>query len=131
MHVTAALALALAAWCGTVASGAAEDGGRCTSDALDLQGKHVTASFCILDETQENAKAPIRVTLSETLVAGDARIGRNTTLAFISAESARAIDEIPLAELGIEKRLHATFLYTGGTVRLEHALLVPGAIPVK
>jgi hypothetical protein len=38
---------------------------------------------------------------------------------------------VPLAKLGLARTLHLTVVYTSGSARLEHALLVPGAIALK
>ena len=50
---------------------------------------------------------------------------------FAGADYSRAIDDAPLQRFGIAKTLHMTIGYKPGSVRLEHALLVPGAIALK
>ena len=51
--------------------------------------------------------------------------------ALAGSDYSRTIDDLPLARVGIEKSLHLTIRYKLGSVRLEHALLVPGAIALK
>jgi hypothetical protein len=43
----------------------------------------------------------------------------------------RAVDDIPLTDLGSNKQLHITIAYRSGSAVLEHALLLPGAVVLK
>jgi hypothetical protein len=122
--LTAAAFLALAA------PASPQGSGRCTSETLAIDGQRVAATFCVTDSTAKPGKG-VRVTLSETLAGTGGSLKRASTLDFVVDDPARAIDDIPLAQLGIKKTLHATFIYAAGNVRLEHALLVPGAVTVK
>lgn len=123
--LTAAAVLVLAA------PASAQGGGRCTSETLTVDGQQIGATFCVVDKTGAGPNKPVRVTLSETLTSSAANLKRNATLDFVADDPSRAIDDIPLAALGIKKTLHATFLLSGWGVRLEHALLIPGAVTVK
>ena len=74
----------------------------------------------------------IVVTIAETLSSGPTSFTRDVTLDFLAgAEVSRTIDDVPLAKLGMERTLHLTIGYRSDSIRLEHALLVPGAIPLK
>lgn len=98
---------------------------------MSIEGQKVSAQFCVTDEARGGPNKPVRVTISEALSASGNSVNRTATLDFVAADAARAIDDIPLSALGIKRTLHSTFLYSGGSVKLEHALLVPGAVTVK
>ncbi len=72
-------------------------------------------------------------TVQETLSAKDhAPLARSISYTRLPSEAtARTIDDVPLQALGIQKTLHLTLAITDGTPRLEHALLIPGAIVLK
>ncbi|MBV8601535.1 MAG: hypothetical protein JO359_08235 [Candidatus Eremiobacteraeota bacterium] len=125
-------AAAPALWSALLASQASAAGGdRCSVDNLPIDGQRVAATFCVVDAVAAGPNKPVRVTVSESLVGPGGNLSRTSSLDFVADDPARAIDDIPLAVLGIKKTLHSTFLYSGGTVKLEHALLVPGAVTVK
>ena len=57
---------------------------------------------------------------------------RSTTLRFITGEGpSRVLENVNLAELGLTGTLHLTLVYAGGEVRVEKAMLTPGAIIIK
>lgn len=114
-----------------VAPVSAQGGGRCSSESLTIDGQQISATFCVVDKTNTGPNKPVRVTLAETLTSAGGNLKRNAALDFVADDPSRAIDDIPLAPLGIKKTLHSTFLLSGGGVRLEHALVVPGAVTVK
>jgi hypothetical protein len=43
----------------------------------------------------------------------------------------RGVDDVPLNPLGLSSTLHLTLTYADGKVSVEHALLLPGAVPLK
>ncbi len=101
--------------------------GRCTHDVLTIDGVPVTAAFCIPAE----AAAP-SVSVTETFAAQSKVLDRTASLTIVpGAQVSRAIDDVDLAPLGLKRTLHMTLAYRAGTVVLEHALALPGAIPVK
>ena len=70
--------------------------------------------------------------VSESYSTSRGAFTQQSTLQFISGESAsRVIEDIALARLGLEGTLHLTLVYHGGLVRVESALLTPGAITSK
>jgi hypothetical protein len=98
----------------------------CTHDSLTIDGVATAASFCV-------AAAPAaRVTVTETFVRGGQRLTRPLTIDVVSGASVtRAVDDVPLTELGSNKQLHLTIAYRPGEASLEHALLLPGAVVLK
>jgi hypothetical protein len=118
----------------------------CTSDVFTIDGRAVTVSLCspaeeaLAPRRREGRAArearetpePRRLALRETFSSGGESFSRSLPVEFVDGtELSRTIDDIPLDKLGIAKTLHLTIGYRPGTVRLEHALLVPGAIPLR
>jgi hypothetical protein len=101
-------------------------GENCTRDTLAIDGAPATATFCV------SGPPAAHVTVTETFVRGTERISRPLTIDVVAgATVTRAVDDVPLAELGSSKQLHLTIAYRGGEAYLEHALLLPGAIVLK
>jgi hypothetical protein len=118
----------------------AAQGETCSDDAFTIDGHAVSVRICGPAEPPKAPDGPkaadkgkrAAVTLRETVSSGSNRFERTTTVDSIAgSESARTIDDIPLDKIGIAKTLHVTIGYKPGSVRLEHALLVPGAVPLK
>ena len=98
----------------------------CTHDTLAIDGVPTAATFCV-----SGAPAP-RVTVTETFVRGTAHLTRPLTIDVVNGASVtRAVDDVPLTDLGSAKQLHLTIAYRSGEAVLEHALLLPGALVLK
>ena len=110
----------------TAATAASAQSDRCTKDALTIEGAPVTATICI----PAGATGP-KLAVTETLVGGTATIRHTTSFDLLPAGVSRTVDDIALDRLGSRRTLHVTLAYREGIVTLEHALLLPGAIPVK
>jgi len=111
-----------------LAAGAAAlaQGENCTQDSLSLEGAPTAASFCVAGPTAG------QVTVTETFVRGAQRLTRPLAINVVDgATVTRAVDDIPLTDLGSNKQLHVTIAYRGGSAYLEHALLLPGAVVLK
>ena len=97
----------------------------CTHDTLAIDGGSVAAAFCV------GAPAD-HVTVTETFSRGGQHIVRPLDLDVVSGASVtRAVDDVPLADLGSNQQLHLTIAYRNGRASLEHALLLPGALVLK
>jgi hypothetical protein len=99
----------------------------CSSDSFAVSGKTVAATVCAA------APADGAIAVSETYVAGGERTTKTLSVPFSSGEPvARGIDDVDLGALGIAgATLHVTIRYRAGRATIEHALLLPGAIPLK
>jgi hypothetical protein len=99
----------------------------CTSDAFAVSGKTVTATVCA------GAPADGAVPVTETYASGGERTTKTLSVPLSSGEAiARGIDDVDLGPLGIAgATLHVTIRYRAGRATIEHALLLPGAIPLK
>lgn len=102
----------------------------CSSDAFPIDGSTVTVQLCIADSGKAGA---VKTLVTETLsVKGQTSFVRQVPVDRVpGADSSRAIDDLPLAKLGLSRTLHLTIAVKNGAVRLEHALLVPGAVALK
>jgi hypothetical protein len=119
-----AVALGLAAGLGLPASAQGE---RCSRDALTIDGIPVAARFCVPADAGAS-----NTSVTETFTAKGRTVAKTTPLAVVAgALTSRTIDDIDLAPLGLKRALHMTLAYRAGSVELEHALALPGAIPIK
>ena len=119
-----AVALGLAAGLGLPASAQNE---RCSRDALVVDGVPIAARFCV----PAGSSAP-SVIVTETFTARGKTIDKTVPLAVVAgAQTSRTIDDFDLSPLGAKRSLHMTLAYRAGSVELEHALALPGAVPVK
>jgi hypothetical protein len=122
--IRCAVGLALVA---SLALPAAAQGDRCTHAALRVDGTAVAAAFCVPATPGGSS-----VNVTETFVVGGKTVTHVVTLAIVAgARISRTIDDVDLSPLGIARSLHATLAYADGFVKLEHALALPGATPVK
>ncbi len=101
-------------------------GENCTRDTLTIDGTPTAASFCVA------GPPAARVNVTETFVRGAQHLTRQLAIDVVDGASVtRAVDTVPLDELGSAKQLHLTIAYRGGQAVLEHALLLPGALVLK
>jgi hypothetical protein len=122
-----ALVLALSA-----AGTAAAQAGRCTRETFPVKGLPLTVSYCVSAETTAASGHDLPVAVIENYSTSRGSFSQQSTLQFIAGESvSRVIEDVALAKLGLEGTLHLTLVYHGGLVRVESALLTPGAITIK
>ena len=101
-------------------------GENCTRDTLTIDGTPTAATFCV------SGPPAAHVTVTETFVRGAQHLTRPLTIDVVDGASVtRAVDNVPLDELGSNKQLHLTIAYRNGQAVLEHALLLPGALVLK
>ena len=102
----------------------------CSTDAFTVSGTPLAVEICAPATRPAGKAAPIA---TATLSSRNATpLVRKIALDVVPGdEASHTIDDAPLQSLGIAGTLHMTIGYKGGTVRLEHALLVPGAIALK
>jgi hypothetical protein len=123
----AVAALAVLAWLRAPAVAAP---GGCTHDALTVDGTALNVTLCAQPQPAKGEKLAVAVT--ETFATAKADFTRTADLQFLAgAGTSRTIDNVALTPLGIGKTLHLTLVHDNGVVRLEHALLLPGAVTLK
>jgi|GEM_PF-976903 len=131
-----AASLAVALFAGTGAARAATP--PCSSDTFSIDGSSVTVALCVSVPAasavhREAGAKPPPASLDETLtVKGQPPLVRSIPLdAAPTDDASRTIDDVPLAKLGLGRTLHLTIVVRNAGIRLEHALLVPGAVTLK
>jgi hypothetical protein len=126
--VRASLAAILAL---SAAGTASAQGSRCTRETLSVKGTPLTVGYCVAAESSASGQ-DVQVRVNENYSTPRGSLTQQSTLQFIAGESAsRVIEDVALARVGLEGTLHLTLVYHGGLVRVESALLTPGAITIK
>jgi hypothetical protein len=104
----------------------------CTQERLPVEGAPVTFSYCIAGPLHSTGSEELLVPVTETYTAPGGTLSRTSELHFIAGEGvSRVIESLDLTKLGLAGTLHLTLAYSRGVVRLEGALLTPGAITIK
>lgn len=124
------LAAALALCLGGYAS--AQPANRCTHETLFVSGTPLTAGYCVLSTGAASAGHELPVRVTETYSTPRTSFTQQATLRFISGEDAsRVIEDLGLGRLGLDGTLHLTLVLRSGTVRIDSAMLTPGAVTIK
>lgn len=96
-----------------------------------MRGTEVAVTYCLAGAPQRAGSETI-LPISGTFAARGGSLDHQTSMRFVQGEGpTRTLDNVDLAPLGMTGTLHLTLLYSGGTVRVESALLTPGAVVVK
>jgi|HubBroStandDraft_6_1064221.scaffolds.fasta_scaffold418791_2 hypothetical protein len=116
----------------------------CSDDTFQIEGHAVRVSICAPVALPAPAAPPKgrgeresrdvrpQLALQESFSSGGASFSRSLPVEIVEgSDRSRALDDVPLDKLGISKTLHLTIGFRLGSVQLEHALLVPGAIPLR
>ena len=128
----AALAAAILVIVLTSAAGPAVAQPRCTQETLNVRGVPVTIGYCVTGPPLASAPDEIALPVQATYASPGGSFGRVLELHFVSGEGvSRILQSLPLRELGLTGTLHLTLAYAGGLVRIEGAMLTPGAITIK
>jgi hypothetical protein len=97
----------------------------CSHDTFAIDGP-LNVTLCAMKS------GPTTIAIAETFANKTGSFSHATTIDLVpGAESARGIDDVALAPLGLSQTLHIAMRYKGGSVVLERALLAPGAIVLK
>lgn len=106
--------------------------GRCTREILEVGDDPVAISLCVSNARPGLGTPDVTVDVDETFAGRGSSFARSTSLDFLrDQEAAKAIDDVSLDRLGLARSLHLSLQYRGGLVSIAHALLLPGAIPLK
>lgn len=110
----------------------AQPGERCTRETLVVRGTPVTAAYCVTGLGAARPGRDLPVHVSETYATPHGSFSQEATLRFIAGEQAsRVIEDVALDRLGMEGTLHLTLVLEGGNIRIDSAMLTPGAITIK
>jgi hypothetical protein len=103
----------------------------CSRETLPVRGTPVTIAYCITGQHAAPAgeeDLPVQATYSTAATS----FTRSSTMRFVtSAGPARLLESVDLAPLGLQGTLHLTLVYASGLVRIQNALLTPGAVTIK
>ena len=104
----------------------------CTQETLAVEGVPVTIAYCISGALRSTGSEEVVVPVTATYSAPGGSWRRVSELHFMNGEGvSRVLESLDLTKLGLEGVLHLTLAYSRGLVRLEGALLTPGAITIK
>lgn len=104
----------------------------CTQERLIVEGAPVTFAYCITGPVRSTGSEELLVPVTATYSSPGGTLSRSSELHFIAGEGvSRVIESLDLTKLGLAGTLHLTLAYSRGLVRLEGALLTPGAITIK
>ncbi len=124
MRTSVAVLAILAA---SIAPALAQPAQRCSHETFAVGGQPVAVTVC--------AGAPNggkTVSVSETFKSSTTSFNHATSIELLpGAAASRATDDVLLAPLGLQYTLHMTLVYREAGVIIEHALLLPGAVPLK
>lgn len=105
---------------------------QCTSETLGVQGTPVTIAYCVTGPPRSTGTQEIVVPVIGTFSATGRSVSNTGELHFLSGERvSRVLQSLDLTTLGLQGTLHLTLAYAQGLVRVEGALLTPGAITIK
>ncbi|HEY0615432.1 MAG TPA: hypothetical protein VGC96_12350 [Candidatus Elarobacter sp.] len=100
---------------------------RCSHDSFAVGGQPVAVTVCA--GAPDSGKT---VAVTETFKNAAASFNHSTSIEVLpGAAASRAVDDVSLAPLGLPYTLHLTLAYREAAVTIEHALLLPGAVPLK
>ncbi|MBV8067033.1 MAG: hypothetical protein JO113_03570 [Candidatus Eremiobacteraeota bacterium] len=104
----------------------------CTQETLKVEGAPVTIAYCVTGALRTNGAGELVVPVAATYAAPGGTLRHSAELHFLAGEGvSRVLETLDLAKLGLSGTLHLTLAYSRGEVRVEGALLTPGAITIK
>lgn len=124
------VSLAMLVFAGAVFSSSAQAFAACSQDRLIIDGQAITTTLCsgqasVVAGTQ-------RLPLKVHFAGRKGSLDQNFTLRFPAlAPTPRAVEDVDLAPLGIDKTLHLSLLRHDGVVEIDHALLLPGPTVIR
>jgi hypothetical protein len=125
MHTFAALAALLALGAVSAVPAVAQPE-RCSSESFPVGGQTVAVTVCA------GAPSGRDVVVNETFSHHGQSFGRSVKIEVLNgADVSRAVDDASLTPFGLPYTLHLTLAYRAGSAVIEHALLLPGAVPLK
>jgi hypothetical protein len=100
---------------------------RCSHDTFPVAGQAVAVTVCA--GPPDSGKT---VAVNETFKSGAASFNHTASIEVLpGAAASRSVQDVSLQPLGLAYTLHLTLAYRDAAVTIEHALLLPGAVPLK
>jgi hypothetical protein len=117
----------LALFVASAAAAPAQPSQRCSRDTFSVGDQTVVVTTCA--GAPDGGKT---VAVTETFKGKSASFNHTTSIEVLPGASAsRAVDDVSLTPLGLPYTLHLTLAHRENAVSIEHALLLPGAVPLK
>lgn len=105
---------------------------RCTQEVLNVRGTPVTIGYCVIGVPRSDGADEVIVPVSASYASPGGSFNQRRDLHFVAGErTSRILESLHLDRIGLDGVLHLTLVYTGELVRVEGALLTPGAITIK
>jgi hypothetical protein len=103
----------------------------CTQETLQVEGAPVSIGYCINGAPRSNG-SEVMVQVASTYSTPGGTLRRATLFRFLAGEGvSRVLESVDLTKVGLTGTLHLTLAYSRGLIRVEGALLTPGAITIK
>ena len=100
---------------------------RCSHETFPVGGQSVNVTVCA--GAPDSGKT---VAVTETFKNATTSFNHGTSIEVLKgAAASRAVDDVSLTPLGLPFTMHLTLAYREAGVFIEHALLLPGAVPLK
>ena len=100
---------------------------RCSRDTFPVAGQSIVITVCA--GAPDGGKS---VQVIETFKGKAGSFSHTTSIDVLSgAATSRSTDDVSLAPLAMPYTVHLTLAYREAAVIIEHALLLPGAVPLK
>ena len=120
-------AAVLALFAASIAPALAQPAQRCSHETFPVGGQSVAVTVCA--GAPDGGKT---VAVTETFKNAATSFNHTTSIEVLpGAAASRAVDDVSLAPLGLNYTLHLTLVHREASVAIEHALLLPGAVPLK
>ena len=117
----------LALFAASIAPALPQPAQRCSRDTFSVGGQSVAISVCA--GAPDSGKT---VAVAETFKTPAASFNHSSSIEVLpGAAASRTVEDVSLAPLGLQYTLHLTLAYRQAAVSIEHALLLPGAVPLK
>ncbi|HEV3157734.1 MAG TPA: hypothetical protein VGZ00_10350 [Candidatus Baltobacteraceae bacterium] len=116
------------ALCAILAATSAVSAAPCSSDRFEIDSQAITVQVCA-PTLLADANTGL-LPLIETISTAQNSISQTLNV-HVLAHTAHAINDVSLEPLGIHRLLHLAISYNRGAARLDHALLIPSALPLK
>jgi hypothetical protein len=108
------------------AAATAQPAQRCSTEIFPIGGQSVSVTVCAAPADGSSAA------ITETVKGAAKSFNHATSIDVLpGAVVSRSVDDLSLSPLDLRYTLHLTLAYRGGAASIEHALLLPGAVPLK
>jgi hypothetical protein len=125
--ILALLAAIVSPLVASIAPALAQPAQRCSRETFPVGGQAVAVTVCA--GAPDSGKT---VAVTETFKNATTSFNHSTSIEVLKgAAASRATDDVSLTPLGLPFTLHMTLAYREAGVTIEHALLLPGAVPLK